>query len=79
VRTIITITNIMIGITMKIVLTMIGMKSIGTTITTVFGVAHVTIGPFGITTTSLSSSGPANDGRYLRKRTYAEAVRRLPR
>lgn len=64
---------------MKIVLTMTGMKSIGTTITTVFGVANVPFGSFGITTTSLSSSGAANDGRYLRKRTYAEAVRRLPR
>jgi hypothetical protein len=75
----ITITNIMSGITMKIVPTMIGMKDTGTTITTVIGVANVAIGSFGITATSLSSLGPAKGGRYLRKRKYAEAARRLPR
>jgi hypothetical protein len=63
--TIITITNIMIGITKKIVPTTIGMKNTGTTITTVIGMANVATGPFGITTTSLSSLGPANGGNPL--------------
>ncbi len=54
---------------MKIVLTMIGMKNTGTTITMVIGVANVAIGSFGITATSLSSLGPAKGGRYLRKRS----------
>jgi hypothetical protein len=50
---IITITNIMIGITEKIVPTIIGMKNIGATITTAIGTANVAIGFPGIMTTSL--------------------------